>query len=232
MQKKDWFRSSDWNPEIEADFEKRLKRSRRGFHQAQYLKIQGLTLLESKDVSARSKGVELLKRVISKYPDQTTEAAHSHELLADYFKKTKNFAAAEVEYRNVLAYYSSTPSRTNTTGLADLSFVELILEWNAAEKYKEGELLLDRLAEIKIRHIAFNSDVLRYHAASARLLLRVGRFAEASTHAGFALKAAQIKASQFPRHPGIGVPLPSAELVDEMKQIVDFSKSSSQRSII
>lgn len=219
MHNRDWFRLESWNPGIEAEFEKRLKRSRTRFNQAQYLKIQGATLLGSGDIAVRSKGVELLRRVISEYADQNTEVAHSHEVLADYFKRTRNFVEAELEYRNVLAYYARTPSRTNTSGLADLSMIELMLDWDAPEKYKEAEDLLGKLAESKARHIVFNSDLLRYHVAGARLLSRVGRFVEASAHAGFALRAADIRTPQSSRHPNVGIPQPSAELIDELKRI-------------
>jgi hypothetical protein len=40
-----WFRSTDWNEQIEAEFFRRFKRARSG--KAQYLTIQALTLVDT-----------------------------------------------------------------------------------------------------------------------------------------------------------------------------------------
>jgi hypothetical protein len=223
---RDWFRSETWNAQIEAEFEKRLGRSRTRFNKAQYLKIQGLTILASSETKAQEKGVQLLSRVVSDYPDQRTEVAHTHEILANYYKHAKNFAAAEAEYREVLVYYAVTPSRTNTTGLADISFVELILEASAASHYSEAETLLRALSEKARKHVMFNSDVFRYHAAFARLLSRNGKAGEAAQHARFALNAAQLRSPQFPRHPTVGLPKPTQAVLKELKGIANAAQHS------
>ncbi len=216
MANPDWFRSTTWDPQIEAEFEKRLKRSRTRYNQAQYLKIQGLSLLPSAEAQTRGKGVELLRRVLSDYPDESTEVAHTHECLADHFRSEGKYVEAEVEYREVLAYYAKTPSRTNTSGLADLSLVEMILEAQAAEKYPEAKVTMQGLREARGESILFNSDVFRYHATWARLLARMGSSDEACQHARRALEVAQIRAPQFPRHPTVGIPNPPQPVVDEL----------------
>jgi tetratricopeptide (TPR) repeat protein len=217
--KEDWFRSKTWSAQIEAEFEKRLKRSKTRYNKAQYLKIQGLTLLSSSEDAVQRKGVELIHRVIAEYPDEVSEVAHSHEILADHFKDTKDFRSAEEEYLEVLRYYAKTPSRTNTSGLADLSYVEMILEAGTQEKYGLAEALLRALVEAKSARFIFNSDVFRCHAAYAQLLSRLGRHPEAADHASHALKVGRISRPQFPRHPRVGIPNPAENVVRELQRI-------------
>jgi tetratricopeptide (TPR) repeat protein len=56
----DWFRRTDWNEEIAADFEARLARSRAS-SQAQYLSLQGYALLGTHPQQAE----DLLSRAVS-----------------------------------------------------------------------------------------------------------------------------------------------------------------------
>ena len=146
-------------------------------------------------------------------------AAHAHELLAGYFKRVKNFAAAEAEYREVLKYYEATPSRTFTSGLADLSLVELILDTRASGQYGEAESLMRALSQKTQAHTMLNSNLFRYHSAFARVLSRTGRPGEAAQYAVLALKLAQIQDPQFPRHPTVGIPSPDPEILKELHRI-------------
>lgn len=67
----DWYRRSDWNEEIAADFEARLKRARPS-SRAQYLSLQGYTLIASNPPLAEA----LLERAIaSGEPSEVPRAA-------------------------------------------------------------------------------------------------------------------------------------------------------------
>lgn len=64
---REWYRSSTWDSEIEANFEARLRRARPD-GRAQYIGIQAVHLLDSPDPSVREMGRGLLRRVIEEYP--------------------------------------------------------------------------------------------------------------------------------------------------------------------
>ena len=66
----DWFRSPVWDEQIEAAFERRLRRAR-PHNRAQYLRIQATHLLSSPDPPVREAGRGLLWRVITEFPDDT-----------------------------------------------------------------------------------------------------------------------------------------------------------------
>lgn len=103
-------------------------------------------------------------------------------------------------------------TRSNTTGLCDLSLVELILQSAQSNKYIEAVSLLETARP----HLLFNSDVFRFAVASARLLTRLGKSNEAVTYARKALQLANICEPQFPRHPTVGLVKTTKDVLNEM----------------
>jgi tetratricopeptide (TPR) repeat protein len=218
MGRDDWYRSTTWNPEIKRLFEQRLQRSRTDFHKAQYLRIQGLYLMNSDDFRTQQAGVALTERLIQEYPNQKSEVVHAHEILGDYFFKTGLFEEAELHFRIVLEAYKET--RSNTTGLCDLSLVELILKAAQSDKYIEAVSLLESTRP----HLLFNSDVFRFSVASARLLTRLDKSEEAASYARKALQLANIREPQFPRHPTVGLVKATKDVLSEMHFIAGDPK--------
>ncbi|WP_010522064.1 hypothetical protein [Aquimarina agarivorans] len=76
MSKDDWYRNTEWNDQIESEFEARLKRSRGNFNKAQYLRIQASYLLNSQETENQKKEIQLMKKVIDGYPEETFSTIH------------------------------------------------------------------------------------------------------------------------------------------------------------
>jgi tetratricopeptide (TPR) repeat protein len=169
------------------------------------------------DQSCQRAGVQLMQRLIAEYPDEWTQVVSAHELLGNYYRSQGQVAEAEREYRKVLEFYRR--SRSCTSGLCDLSLVELILESNQAHKYSEAWQLLQSIPQ-HLGSFGFNSDRFRYRVAAARLAMRVGNTENAKAHAREALELAQITKPQFSRHPAIGLVKAEPAVLSEMQTIL------------
>src|SRR5689334_22964444 len=116
---KDWYRNKVWNADISKDFEARLKRSRGTFSKAQYLKIQGLELLDTTAIDAQEIGVALLLRTISEFPMEEMQVISSNEALGNYYFDKGNYEKAEFHLQVVVDRYLE-KTRNGTSWTADL----------------------------------------------------------------------------------------------------------------
>ena len=220
MGRHDWYRSETWNLDVADAFEAKLARSRTAYDKAQYLRIQGLYLLRSAETTIQECGVALTKRMMRDYPQETGEVACAHETLANYFLRRTLYREAEAELRWLLDYYKTT--RNNTSGLADLTLVELILTSKQAAKYAEAISLLRDILES--RRPLFNSDLFRLFVAAARLYGYVNDSTLSAEFATKALHLARARGVQFPRHPSIGNVRMESNLERELMMLADASR--------
>src|SRR5438876_3316466 len=70
----EWFRRTDWTPDVESDFFARLRRARPS-NRAQYLRIQAVHLEEAGGADRLRGAIGLLDRLLSDYPDSVEIAA-------------------------------------------------------------------------------------------------------------------------------------------------------------
>ena len=131
----DWFRSSDWDDPARELFEEKLSRAR-SWNAPQYLRIQGLTLLESGNVEP---GRQLLLRLITEYPHETSEVWLAHESLGESYRRESRARDAERHYRAAMSL--GEPGSTTQLLLA-----ELLLDAEQVDRYAEArDRILDQL---------------------------------------------------------------------------------------
>lgn len=199
----EWYRSPDWTAEAQAHFENKLRRARE-WSRPQYLRIKALSLLEASDHEGQEAGRELLRRVLREYADNGLEVVFAHELLGRAYRRARKYPEAEGHFRACIGLCESRGTRSGTSGLCDLTLVELILETAETAKYAEADAFLDYLAEHP-EHLPFNGDIFRFYAARARLAHRLAQPEKAASYAEVALNFAGIKEPQLSRHPTIGL---------------------------
>ena len=66
----EWYRKQTWTKEDEEDFFQHLKRARGEFHKAQYLKIQAVTLYETRYEPYYDVSLALLDQYFHDFPDE------------------------------------------------------------------------------------------------------------------------------------------------------------------
>lgn len=104
VREEEWFRRTRWSPEIAAAFEARLQRSRSKFKKAQYLRIQGLTLIMSGDENCVRIGMGLTERVLAEFPDCRTETSSCLHALGTAYERQGAFESAIKLYRQAWAF--------------------------------------------------------------------------------------------------------------------------------
>lgn len=222
MSKDDWYRNTEWNEQIESEFEARLKRSRGNFNKAQYLRIQASYLLDSQKTENQKKGIQLMERVINDYPEEIFSTIHGQEQLGDYYLKNENYKEAERHFRIVTDYYHSN-SRSGTTGLADLKLSETILLSDQEDKLQEAYELSTSKFEETGGNLLMNDLKFYYAKLMANLCLRMGGIEEASEYANSALQLSTIKEPQFNRHKTVGIINADKNTIDRLKRIKEKS---------
>lgn len=218
MSRDDWYRNTIWTKEIEEAFESRLKRSRGNFHKAQYLRIQASCLLDSTNKVSQKKGIELMDRLVSNYPDEISSNILAAEQLADYYFRNKNYLKAESIYRTITNHYYN-HTRSSTTGIADLKLCETILASNQVEKFEEAYKIATEVFFETKGDLQLNSEKFYYENLMANLCYRMNKNSEALEYAENALGLTKTKTPQFSKHKTIGLVNPSKGDLKRLKKI-------------
>ena len=206
----DWFRSSDWSPEAQEDFERRLARAR-PFNRSQYLRMKALALMDRGGKTEARAARELLVRVIEKYPE-SLDVVMAHEHLGELDAREGDRRGAETHYREALRL---APER-NVYGDAALRLPELLIEDGSEEKREQATELLDAVGE---SDLAFASQRFRYAVARARIARDSADEAEARRYAEQALREAARDTPDFRRHPTVGVVDADRKVLTQMRKL-------------
>ncbi|TMI69409.1 MAG: hypothetical protein E6H09_20020 [Bacteroidetes bacterium] len=211
----DWYRNKTWDTNTLTDFESRLKRARGTFHKAQYLKIQGLELLDTTDFETQEIGVKLLLRVIREYSMEEMEVIQSHEALGYYYLEIGNFEKAEFHLRIVVERYNN-KTRNGTSWMADLKLAEVILKTNQPGKLDEAH---NYVSNFPLNGLSFNNQRFYHSELAAILCEKMNKKSEAKEYATKALEYSKITTPDFARHKTLGLVKVTDEQIKRLKKI-------------
>jgi tetratricopeptide (TPR) repeat protein len=134
----DWYRRKSWTKIDEEEFYLKLGRARKD-SRAQYLKIQAIELLETKDVKLLEVARQLLDKMLTDYPEDKFNRSSALHTLGEIAKANQDFDTAIDYYAQALAFEQVYP---NMKTQAYLNYSELIVKTNKAELYDKIENLL------------------------------------------------------------------------------------------
>jgi tetratricopeptide (TPR) repeat protein len=206
----EWFRSPDWSPQAQEEFERRLGRAR-DFNRSQYLRIKALALMDHGGRAEARGARELLVRVIEGHPD-SGDIVMAHEHLAELDVREGERSSAKAHYRTALRL---APQR-HVYGDAALRLPELLIEDGGDDERDEAVRLLDA---ITTSDLVFASQRFRYAVARARLAHASGNKVEVRQYAGDALREAARDTPDFPRHPTVGLVHADRNVLKEMRKL-------------
>jgi tetratricopeptide (TPR) repeat protein len=189
MAKAEWYRNSEWNPEIEAAFFEKLRRAR---DKAQYLKLQAAHLAKPHPQVALS----LLDQFFAlgeEYflPDAHVAAANAYLFLGQTDRAVE-------AYKKALEAERQRPSYRTT---AWNEFVLLVAGHPIESEFDEAIRVLNENRS----DLVFPKLVFAWHGAYALIQAQRGHREEAKDHAIKALDAAHQGHSGFRRDPKIGL---------------------------
>ncbi len=138
----DWYRRKTWTKEDEQAFFQKLGRARKD-RRAQYLKVQAIELVETRDKDLLKVAEFLLNKVLNDYPEDNFNRSSTLHTLGDIYKLTDNFEKAIDYYKQSIDFESTYPNvRTNSY----LDYSELIVKTKRTNQYDFVEnILLEEL---------------------------------------------------------------------------------------
>ena len=184
-----WFRNSDWTPDIEAAFEEKLHRSRS--QKAQYLRIQGSMLKDTHPEVA----LRLLARC-AEAGDETQiaaallDSAHAHYRLGDVTGALTQLEAAMAQEAIQPMFRTSAP----------FDYAMLVVLHDRKERFDKALAVLDDSGAALLPVMEFQRS-----AARAIILSAKGRMTEARGAAEKALAAEGVEEGWIPGYPDVGV---------------------------
>jgi tetratricopeptide (TPR) repeat protein len=185
----EWFRNEEWTPEIEEQFNTKLKRAK---DKPQYLNIQAGLLTKSHPriaLALLDRYFEFAENIFraSAYVNQ----AHSWITLND-------FENAVCSYRLAVSREAEFP-HYKTNAYVDFPF--FVATQGISQYFNEAlSVLTSRESDL-----AFPINHFKFHTASALIHSKLGESAKAAGHAHQALLAAEANHSGFHNHPNLGL---------------------------
>lgn len=206
-----WYRRRTWSREDQAAFFDRLKRSRSGFHKAQYCRIQAYELQQA---GYFNDAIGLLDYLMAEWPHDAELAVIYHQKAA-CLERLGDKTAALAAYRQAFDAQRKKPSVLTN---AHLGFALLAASTPFPNCYDEA---LSVLNEFRM-HSPF--PIQEFEAAAARALIADARAEreEAKRQAATALEAATREHSGFSRHANVGLVKNVGEgLMGRLRRIVE-----------
>jgi tetratricopeptide (TPR) repeat protein len=207
----DWYRRKTWTSKDHEEFFARLKRSRGGFHKAQYARIQAYELLTTRTRNAYDAALELLDMILAEWREDAQLALVYHHR-AECFLGLGDTQRAVEAYRQVLETQRVIRG-TMTEGHLDFGW--LVVTAPMPDLYDEALAVLDEFG-----HEAF--PVQRYRASAIRALIfdSRGQREQARAYAHIALHEAAATNSGFRYHALLGlVSSPDERVHEKLKTI-------------
>lgn len=193
----DWYRKKTWAKEDEEHFFTKLARARKD-GRAQYLKIQAIELLYTKDNKLLKIAKELLQKVLDDYPDDNLEKSSVYKTFGDIFLLEKNLEKAIEYYRKAIDFEKVYPNvKTNS----DIIYSELIIKNKLTNEY----LNVEKILEEKISGLLFPIDKYKVFSMLAILNYYNSNIQTAKEYAQLANENAQAETSGLRYHKHLGI---------------------------
>ena len=185
----EWFRNEVWTPEIEEQFNTKLKRAK---NKPQYLNIQAGLLTNNHPWIA----LALLDRYFELAENIFRASAYVNQ--ARSWITLNDFENAVGSYRLAISREAEFPHyKTN----AYVEFPFFVAIQGLSQYFNEAlSVLASRESDL-----AFPLNYFKFHAASALIHSQLGGPAKAARHAQQALSAAEVSHSGFHNHPNLGL---------------------------
>lgn len=139
----DWYRRKTWTKTDEEEYFAKLVRARKA-GRAQYLKIQAIELVATKDSQLLDAAEFLIQKLFTVYPNDKLERSSSLETLGDIYKYRQQFDRAIEFYKEAVVFEKTYP---NVQTQAYLEYAELVVKLNKQDEYDFAEKIILKRAK-------------------------------------------------------------------------------------
>jgi tetratricopeptide (TPR) repeat protein len=210
----DWFRKITWTKEDEKDFFSRLNKAR-GNKKPQYLRIQAITLYETRNHKYFNVAINLLNKILNEYPDNIFEKIMSFKILGDIYYKMKKYDTALENYYNAIEFEGK-DQYVKTEAYINYSL--MVIQLNKIELFDKVELLL--LNEIKTGRIFFPIQKYKINAILSIIYKHKNELEKANDYKAMAEEAANAEFSDFRWHKKLGLVEKRNKILDKLMKSV------------
>jgi len=134
----DWYRRKTWTKKDEEEYFAKLGRARKD-GRAQYLRVQAIELIETKDKNLLMVAETLLNKILTDYPDNRIEKSQTYNSLGEIYKLREEYETALEYFQKSLDFEKEFPNVITT---AYLNFSEIVVRAEKTELYGKVENLL------------------------------------------------------------------------------------------
>nr|WP_199001721.1 tetratricopeptide repeat protein [Flavobacterium sp. ASV13] len=193
----DWYRRKTWTKIDEDEFFAKLGRARKD-GRAQYLKIQAIELVSTKNVELLKVAKTLLNKLLAEYPNDDFNKGSALHTLGNIYRQLDDYDIAIDYYKQALDFELIYP---NVRTQAYLDYSELIIKNNKIEKYDDVEnILLDRYSGL-----LFPIEKYKVNSIMSIINKDKNRPDKAKHYAELAEKNATAEISELRYHKNLGV---------------------------
>jgi tetratricopeptide (TPR) repeat protein len=206
----DWYRRKTWAKADEEEFFAKLGRARKD-SRPQYLKIQAIELVLTKNKKLLKGAENLLNKMLTDYPDDNLNRGSAFNTLGDIYRELGNEMAAISYYKLALDFEVIYP---NVKTQSYLNYSELIIKIRDTSKFVEIENIL--LA----RQPGLLFPIEKYKVNSILSIINKynGRLDKATFYSELAEQNANAKTSGLRYHKNLGVVTERENWLDKLVQ--------------
>ena len=204
----DWYRRKSWSKTDEEEFFAKLSRARKD-GRAQYLKIQAIELVATKEANLLNIAKELLNKVLDEYPEDNFNKSSVLNTLGDIFLLQNDIEKSLEYYKLSIDFEKTYP---NVTTDSYLIFSELVVK----NQFKNLYTVAEELLEEKITGLVF--PVQKYKVFSLLSIINNynSKTSIAKKYADLANENAQAETSGLRYHKYLGVVSERDDSLDKM----------------
>lgn len=193
----DWYRRKTWTKIDEDEFFAKLGRARKD-GRAQYLKIQAIELVSTKNEELLKVAQTLLNKLLAEYPNDDFNKGSALHTLGNIYRQLDDYDIAIDYYKQALDFELIYP---NVRTQAYLDYSELIIKTSKIEKYDDVEnILLKRYAGL-----LFQIEKYKVNSIMSIINKDKNRLDKAKHYAELAEKNATAEISELRYHKTLGV---------------------------
>jgi tetratricopeptide (TPR) repeat protein len=204
----DWYRHKTWTKADEEFFFVKLSRARKN-GRAQYLKIQAIELVETKNKELLEVAEGLLNKMLTEYPENKIDKSIALHTLGDIYKAREEYEKAIDYYNQSIEFEKSYPNvQTNSY----LDFSELIVKTNKTELFDYVESVL----EAELPNQLFPLSKYKMYSILSVINNRNGNNQKASEYADLADENANAETSGLRYYKDLGLVKNRVSWIDKL----------------